>query len=189
MVRLSALALYTALGLCANLTAIPAMAADLTPLRSGAMNKLVIAEAPAQPENVLEVELPMLSGGNARLADYQGKVVLVNFWATWCAPCRKEMPALAALQSRLGGDDFSVVTVASGRNPEPAIQKFFAEAGVEGLPVLRDERQSLARQMGVLGLPVSVLFDREGREVARLIGDAAWDGPEAEAVIRAVMGD
>ena len=189
MVRFSALALYTALGLCANLCALPALAADLTPLRSGAMNKLVIAEAPAQPENVLDVALPLLGGDSAKLADYRGKVVLVNFWATWCAPCRKEMPALAALQSRLGGDDFSVVTVASGRNPEPAIQKFFAEAGVEGLPVLRDERQSLARQMGVLGLPVSVILDREGREVARLIGDAEWDGPEAEAVIRAVLAD
>ncbi|MRX49121.1 redoxin domain-containing protein [Paracoccus sp. S-4012] len=137
------------------------------------------------PEPVAAPDTVFLNaaGEERSLADWQGKVLLVNFWATWCAPCREEMPSLDALQQELGGDDFEVLTIASGRNPLPAIEKFYDENGIETLPILRDERQSLARAMGVLGLPVTVLIDREGHEVARLIGDADWASEPAKAVI------
>jgi hypothetical protein len=97
------------------------------------------------------------------------------------------MPALEALETSLGGPDFAVVTVATGRNALPAIEKFFAETGVTRLPVLLDAKSGLARDMGVLGLPVSVLLDREGREVGRLTGEADWNAPEARALLAALI--
>jgi thiol-disulfide isomerase/thioredoxin len=113
--------------------------------------------------------------------------VLVNFWATWCAPCRKEMPQLNALQKEFGGDDFQVLTIATGRNSEEGIKRFFEEAGVDSLPRHQDPKQKLASQMGVFGLPISVLLDREGREIARLQGDAEWDSESARAIIAALI--
>ncbi len=80
-----------------------------------------------------------------------------------------------------------MITIATGRNPLPAIQKLFEEEGITRLPILRDPDQAFARQMGVMGLPVTVLIDRGGMEVARLVGDAEWDSPEAQAVIRALI--
>lgn len=154
---------------------------DWQAARDAGMPKL--AEA-TKPEPVPLTPFLDESGAETTLADWKGKVLLVNFWATWCAPCREEMPSLEALQAELGGEDFAVLTIASGRNPPPAIDKFFAEIGVETLPKLRDERMALARAMGVMGLPVTVLVDREGNEVARLIGDADWSSEPAKAVVR-----
>lgn len=154
---------------------------DWQAARDAGMPKL--AEA-TKPEPVPLTPFLDESGAETTLADWKGKVLLVNFWATWCAPCREEMPSLEALQAELGGEDFAVLTIASGRNPPPAIDKFFAEIGVETLPKLRDERMALARAMGVMGLPVTVLIDREGNEVARLIGDADWSSEPAKAVVR-----
>jgi hypothetical protein len=81
-----------------------------------------------------------------------------------------------------------VVTVATGRNPPPAITRFFEEIGVKNLPVLLDPKSALARQMGVFGLPLTVILDPEGREVGRLIGDAEWDSPDALAMFGALTG-
>lgn len=180
--RLRLIVLYTALSLGANAAA----AADLSALRAGDMKKLVVYEAPiALPD----IPFDNGSGAQTSLAAYRGQVVLLNFWATWCAPCRAEMPELAALQEAMGGAEFQVLTLATGRNPAPAIDRFFDEIGVTSLPKARDENQVLARAMGVAGLPVSVLIDRNGREVARLIGEAAWNAPEARAVIAALIAD
>ena len=162
-----------------------AAAPDLKPLADGDMNKLAIHE---EPKPVSEAEFETTEGETATLADYRGKYVLVNFWATWCAPCRKEMPALSALQDELGGDRFEVVTIATGRNPPPAMTEFFAEIGVDNLPLHRDPGSKLAREMGVLGLPITVILNPEGQEVARLQGDAAWDSEPAKAVISALLG-
>ena len=123
-------------------------------------------------------------GGTHSLADYKGKVVLLNFWATWCAPCREEMPSLDALQGELGGKDFQVVAIAAGHNPPPAIEKFMTEAKIANLPVLLDPRQGLAREMGVMGMPVTILIDRDGNEIARLIGGADWASEASKTLIR-----
>ena len=179
---LQSLVLYLALMLSAN--AGMADTAALEALRDGDMKKLTFhAERPP----VSDLAFQTADGGTGTLADYRGKVVLLNFWATWCAPCRKEMPALQALQSALGGDDFQVVTLATGRNSPDGIAKFFAEAGVTDLPRHQDPKQAIAREMGVLGLPISVLIDREGNEVARLIGDADWASESAQAIVRAMI--
>ncbi len=169
-----------------SLTASGAFALDLEPLRQGDMKKLAVTTPAALlPEVVLLDD----TGAERSIADWRGKVLVVNFWATWCASCRIEMPSLDRLQGAMGGDDFQVLTVATGRNTMPAIDKFFAEANVTQLPILRDERQKLSRELGILGLPVTLIIDREGREIGRMIGDTAWDGPEAQALLAAVVAE
>ncbi|WP_421701595.1 TlpA disulfide reductase family protein [Aliiroseovarius sp.] len=174
--------LYTALVLGANV----AMAdmASIEALREGSMKKLIFLSEPKPASDVVFTDA---DGGEHTLAEYQGQVVVLNFWATWCAPCRKEMPALDALQQELGGEDFQVVTIATGRNKLPAIRNFFDEAGVTALPILLDPRQALAREMRVLGLPATVVLDRDGQEIARMIGDAEWDSDSAKAILRALI--
>ncbi len=174
---------YTALALGANPSF--GQSADIKPLRDGDMKKLVVHDSPVATSSVafqLEDD-----GGETTLEAWQGKYVLINFWATWCAPCRKEMPQLNALQKEFGGDDFQVLTIATGRNSEEGIKRFFEEAGVDSLPRHQDPKQKLASQMGVFGLPISVLLDREGREIARLQGDAEWDSESARAIIAALI--
>ena len=98
------------------------------------------------------------------------------------------MPQLAELQEEFGGDDFEVVTIATGRNPVPAIQKFFAEIEVDNLPLYLDPRSGLARTSGVLGLPVTLIIDPEGKEIARMFGDAEWNSESAKNIVRALIG-
>lgn len=176
--------LYTALVLGAN----AAHAGPAVPeaLRQGDMKKLVVH---SEPKEVSDKVFTDPEGGEHGLADWQGKYVLLNFWATWCAPCRHEMPTLDAVNKALGGDRFEVLPVATGPNPVPAIRKFFGEAGVESLPIYLDKRQALARDMAVLGLPVTVILNPEGQEIARLTGDADWNSDAAQALFRALLDD
>ncbi|MCF2871163.1 TlpA family protein disulfide reductase [Octadecabacter sp. G9-8] len=126
-------------------------------------------------------------GSDLTLDAYQGKYVLVNFWATWCAPCRKEMPHLSQLQDELGGAEFEVVTIATGVNQRPAMERFLAEIDVDNLPLHTDANSALARDMGVVGLPVTLVLNPEGFEIARLIGDADWASDTAKAILAALM--
>ncbi len=173
--------LYMALGLGANAV----MADGLEDLLVGDMRAMVIHE---EPQDIADVSFTDPDGNDLTLENYEGQYVLLNFWATWCAPCREEMPALDALQRDLGGEEFAVITIATGRNPLPAIQRFFAEIDVTDLPILLDPRQSMARAMGVFGLPITVLIDPDGQEIGRLRGDADWASEEAVALINAVIG-
>ena len=179
-VRLAAY--YTALALLANTAA--ADTAALEALRDGDMRKLNFLSEP-----VAASLTPFEDGTGAEvtLAAYEGQYVVLNFWATWCAPCRVEMPTLSALQAALGGDGFQVVTVATGRNDPIAMDMFFAEIGVDNLPLYRDPQQALARDMGVMGLPITVILDPAGMEIARLQGDADWNSDSARAIILALM--
>ena len=169
--------LYTSLALGAN-----PVAADVASLRDGDMKKLALH---SEPVPVPEAVLLDATDGEHALADYKGKWVVLNFWATWCAPCRREMPSLDRLQAAM--PEIAVVPVATGRNAVTGIERFFAEAEVKGLPILRDPTSVLARGMGVMGLPVTVILNPEGQEVARLIGDAEWDSDSAKAVLAALV--
>lgn len=166
--------LYTAFGFSAN-------AGGLDELLIDDMKKLSLSE----PVDVPEAVLLDASEAEHTLAEYRGKWVVLNFWATWCAPCRAEMPSLDRLAVAM--PEIAVVPVATGRNAVEQIQKFYTEAGVVNLPVLRDPKSGFARSMGVLGLPVTVILNPKGQEVARLIGDAEWDSAAAQAVLRAMM--
>ncbi len=183
----AALALYTALGLAANLGMSAAAQADtaaIAALREGDMRKLSFH---AMPRPVPAAVFLDADGGEHALADWQGRWVVLNFWATWCAPCRHEMPSLERLEAAFGGPDFAVVPVATGRNPVPAIRRFFDETELVLLPILRDPTQAFAREMGVLGLPVTVILNPAGEEVARMTGDAEWDSPSARAIVAALL--
>ncbi len=174
--------LYTALVLGANPAHADIAAAEAA--REGTMKKLLFAD----PQPVSLVTFTDPEGGEFGLADFAGKHVLVNFWATWCAPCRKEMPMLSELQTEFGGEAFEVVTIATGRNDVAGIRRFFEEVGVENLPMYLDPRSGLARDMGVLGLPITVIVDPDGNEIARMRGDAEWNSDSAKSVIRALLG-
>ncbi len=178
------LILYMALALGAN-AALAADTASLAALRDGDMKKLVFL---SDPKPVSDKEFFLADdAGTGTLADYQGKYVLLNFWATWCAPCRKEMPMLSELQTEFGGDQFEVVTLATGRNNPAGIRKFFADTGITNLPRHQDPKQAIARDMAVLGLPITVILNPEGLEIARLRGDATWNSDSAKAIIAALL--
>jgi len=169
--------LYTALACGAN-------AGALDGLLNGDMKKLAVLETPVTTP---EAELLDASDAPHAMTEYKGKWVVMNFWATWCAPCRKEMPSLDRLQAAM--PDIAVVPVATGRNDVAQIAKFYTQAEVANLPVLRDPKSGLAHAMGVMGLPVTILLNPEGEEVARLIGDAEWDSPDAIAVLQALTAE
>jgi hypothetical protein len=97
------------------------------------------------------------------------------------------MPQLAALQDEYGGEDFEVVTIATGRNDPAGMERFLAEIGAETLPRHKDARQALARDMGVLGLPVTLILDAQGREIGRLQGEADWSSDSARAIVEALI--
>ncbi|MEM6635894.1 MAG: TlpA disulfide reductase family protein [Pseudomonadota bacterium] len=173
--------LYATVVLVAN--AAVADVSKLEALRDGSMKKLVFH---SEAQEVSEEAFLAEDGAEMQLSDLAGQYILLNFWATWCAPCLKEMPSLNALQRDLGSANFRVVTVATGRNPEAAINRFFDENDISELPRYRDPKQRLSRAMAVLGLPISVIIDPDGNEIARLRGDAEWDSESARAIVQAM---
>jgi thiol-disulfide isomerase/thioredoxin len=138
--------------------------------------------APA-PQVAFEVE----GGRSATLADYRGRAVLLNFWATWCPPCRQEMPSLERLAARLGGDDLVVMTMSVDRGDESQITDFYERIGAAHLGIFRDPEMSLAHRLHVVGLPTTVLIDADGMIVAEVVGAVEWDSPAAVAALRSLM--
>jgi thiol-disulfide isomerase/thioredoxin len=138
------------------------------------------------PKTVAAIQFEDANGRARSLSDFAGKIVLLNIWATWCTPCRKEMPALDRLQTALGGIDFEVVALSIDRRMD-AVRKFFAEVGIQRLAMYLDSSAKATRQLGAVGLPTTLLIDREGREIARLIGPAEWDAPDIAAFISCVI--
>jgi thiol-disulfide isomerase/thioredoxin len=123
------------------------------------------------------------------LSKWKGRVVVLNLWATWCAPCRKEMPDLAKLQTALGGPDFEVVALSVDRKGLEASGAFLREIGVTNLATyVEPEAKSLAA-LQALGLPATILVDRTGKEAGRLLGSAEWASPEAQAMVKALMAE
>ncbi|WOI56364.1 TlpA disulfide reductase family protein [Palleronia sp. LCG004] len=171
-------ALYLGLATTAN-----AQGPDWADLRTGEMASLIVHDTPAAASSAAFFDA---DGEGRTLEEYRGKYVLVNFWALWCAPCLDEMPSLDALQAELGGETFEVVPLAVWRNPMPGIEEFFEAQEIEHLPVLLDPDREVSGEMGVDALPITVLLDPEGREVARMRGDADWASEEAIALIEAV---
>ena len=156
----------------------------LAGLNTGAMAPFVIR---SKPEAVPEVNFAGDDGTTKSLSDWRGKVVLLNIWATWCVPCREEMPALDQLQADLGGKDFDVVAVNIDRGGGDKPKKFLAETGATHLSLYTDPSGKLFAALKAVGMPTTLLLDREGREIGRLVGPAKWDSPEALALIKAAI--
>ena len=171
--------LYVGLCLMGN----PA-AADVGRLVALADGELSRIQFHASPRAIDAPAYLDVNGNEASLEDYRGKYILLNFWALWCAPCVKEMPALNRLDGAIDGN-FEVVTLTTGRNARAAVDVFFDDKKLSNLPKLFDPRMNVARAVGALGLPVTLFIDPEGREVARATGDFHWDSPEAQKLIKA----
>jgi thiol-disulfide isomerase/thioredoxin len=140
------------------------------------------------PKPVPELQFTDAAGNLHTLADFKGKTVLLNLWATWCLPCRKEMPALDKLQATLGGADFEVVPVSIDRKGMEAVNKFYAEIGLQHLGrYVAPAANRALDQFGVFGLPATVLIDRNGQELGRLFGPAEWDSPEVIAFLKDII--
>lgn len=117
------------------------------------------------------------------LEAFEGQTVLLNIWATWCVPCREEMPSLERLQARLGGPDFQVVALSIDREGLPAVKAFYAELGLAALDMYADPTGKTSRDLGVFGIPTTLLIGPSGRELGRLVGPAEWDSDEAVSLI------
>jgi thiol-disulfide isomerase/thioredoxin len=140
---------------------------------------------PAKPAS--DFTLPDLDGKPVKLSDYRGKVVLVNFWATWCPPCRREMPSMERLSQRLKGQPFVILAV----NQQEEVDQVFAFTGqldpAPTFPILFDRNSTVSHAWGVLGLPSSFIVDKQGRVVYRAMGGREFDHPEIEQTIRDVL--
>jgi thiol-disulfide isomerase/thioredoxin len=140
----------------------------------------VRAETPLAP-----FDLKALDGASLGSLQLAGKVVLLNFWATWCGPCKEEMPSLARLQSQFDPGRVRVVTVTTDIHPQ-GIKQFLDHLGIK-LPVLFDEDQELSRLFMVRGLPTTVLIDQDGHAVGRAVGPRAWDSQASIALVQEVL--
>lgn len=129
------------------------------------------------------------SGKAVRLSDWKGRVVLLNLWATWCAPCRKEMPDLSKLEKELGSDQFEVVAISVDRKGAEASAAFLRETGVDNLKLYVEPSTRIVTDLQSAGLPATLLIDRQGREVGRILGPADWASPEAVALIKAALAE
>ncbi len=156
------------------------MSAEPPPFRGTARSFVFLKE----PRAVQFGPFADADGRPVTIERYRGKVLLVNFWATWCAPCIHEMPTLDRLQKALGGPGFAVLTVSLDRKGMAAVGPFWREQGYRHLPILLDSRWKTARRLGVGGLPATFLLDREHRIVGYLLGPAEWDSPQAKAFLR-----
>ena len=166
------------------LTALGApQAADRPPL-GGDMKDFVLANPPRPGP---EAGFTDLEGKELSLADFRGKVVVLNLWATWCVPCIKEMPSLQRLSAKMRDRGVAVLALSQDRAGAKLVTPFLEKHGLKTLPVYLDPKGLVLRAIAGRGLPTTVIYDQQGREVGRLEGDAEWDGPHALALIEHVL--
>jgi len=161
-----------------------AAADPLAGLNKGAMAPLLVRP---KPLDLPEFTFAAADGKSKSLADFRGKIVLLNIWATWCVPCREEMPALDTLETKLGGKDFAVVAVNIDKGGAEKAAAFLKETGATHLTLYTDPSGKLFSTLKAVGMPTTLLIDRDGKEIARLVGPADWASPEAVAVIEAAI--
>lgn len=185
-------AVYVSRAPCDNATvgATPAPAAGAPATPSGTRSPLATGEMTAfvfkkTPEEIAEVKFADRAGRVRTLAEWKGKVVLLNLWATWCGPCRKEMPSLDRLQKEVGSDRFEVVALAVDRSGADSVIKFLDNIKVANLTPYFDATTRAGSALRAVGLPTTILIDKEGREIGRLSGPAEWDSADAKRLVQA----
>ena len=164
------------------------LAQKIAPLAHGEVAALTMATAPLR---LPDLAFEDADGKPKQLSDWRGRTVLVNLWATWCVPCRKEMPALEGLQTRLGGENFEVVAINIDTRDSQKPKNFLRDAHLTRLGYFSDEKakvfQDLKAVGRALGMPTSVLVDAQGCEIATIAGPAEWDSDDAIKLIKAAM--
>jgi thiol-disulfide isomerase/thioredoxin len=139
------------------------------------------------PRPVPELDFEDAQATGHTLSEFRGKVVLLNVWATWCVPCREEMPALDRLQQKLGGPGFEVVALSIDAGGAGAVRKFYDEIGIRALAIYVDPASRAMSALGLVGIPTTLLIDSEGRERGRRTGPAEWDGAQAVRMIEGYL--
>ncbi|MBI2152431.1 MAG: TlpA family protein disulfide reductase [Candidatus Rokubacteria bacterium] len=141
---------------------------------------------PSRAQAAKEFSVPALDGKTLRLADYKGQVLFLNFWATWCPPCKEEMPAMERLYQRYKGQGFAVLAVSVDAEGAPVVTPFVKEHKLT-FPIGLDPKMALAERYGVRALPTSFLVDRKGTLVALALGPREWNGKPAHALIESLL--
>ncbi|MDX1401323.1 MAG: TlpA disulfide reductase family protein [Kiloniellales bacterium] len=144
---------------------------------------------PPEPLPAPKTPVKDLLDNSVSLADYEGRLVLLNFWATWCAPCIREMPSLDRLQAKFEGRPFNVVAVSLDRAGKKKVEPFLQRIPLANLDILLDPRSKLARELVVSGLPTTFLLADDGRVIGALQGPAEWDEEDAVNFIESYMPD
>ena len=149
-----------------------------------AVQKSTVAaeKSPAPEVSVVSVA----NGSTLKLSDLKGKVVLLNFWATWCPPCREEIPSMMKLNSLMAGKPFQMVAISIEEGGKPTIESYFKESGFL-LPAYIDESGASIKSYGVTGVPETFVIDKQGIIVKKIIGGFAWDSPEAVSYLDGLM--
>lgn len=161
------------------------VAATLHPAAAQELPKNFIMHPVAKP--VAALSFADDQGHMHSLADFKGRVIVLNIWATWCGPCRKEMPSLDRLQEVLAGPDFAVVPVSIDRGGMDAVSKFYFETAVTHLAKYIDTSGSAVHDLGVMGVPATLIIDRAGNEAGRVIGPAEWDDPLVISLLKSTI--
>nr|WP_249147736.1 TlpA disulfide reductase family protein [Bradyrhizobium jicamae] len=165
-----------------------ALAKKIAPLAHGEVAALTMATTPLR---LPDLAFEDANGQPRKLSDFRGKTLLVNLWATWCVPCRREMPALDSLQTRLGGKDFEVVAINIDTRDPDKPKNFLKEANLTGLSYFSDQKakvfQDLKNIGKALGMPTSVLVDAKGCEIANIAGPAEWASDDAITLLKAAV--
>jgi thiol-disulfide isomerase/thioredoxin len=144
--------------------------------------------AGADPDDIAEVRFVDADGRPMSLADFRGKRVLLNIWATWCGPCREEMPTLDRLQTQLGSLEFEVVALSIDREGVDVVRDFYAELELQALRIYVDTSTMAPINLNVLGVPTTLLLDGNGQEIGRYTGPTEWDGEAVVSAIREQLG-
>lgn len=161
-----------------------AIVATIGPALADPPQNFVLRDAPAP---ISELRFTDGDGTPRTLADFRGKVVLLNIWATWCLSCRKEMPTLDRLQAALGGSDFEVVALSIDRGGADVVKKFYTDIGIQHLAIHVDASGKAGFALATAGLPTTLLIDAKGQELGRLIGPAEWDAPDMVAFLKSII--
>ncbi len=143
----------------------------------------------AEPQSVPDIVFADPDGRTRHLSEWRGKVVLLNLWATWCAPCKSEMPSLDRLQAELGGDSFTVLALSTDRTGPKEPAAFFAREGIAHLKPFNDDTAEANIGLKAPGLPLTVVLNKDGKEVARLVGPADWDSPATIAEVEGFLSN
>lgn len=184
--RLGAAALTLAVAMASLVYPTSARADNAPGLQALATGAMEAFKVTAPPEPVPTLEIVDGDGKPRPLSGWQGRVVLLNLWATWCAPCLEELPALDKLKADLGGEGFDLVALNIDKTPDRA-RKFLTDNGIKSLEFLRDPTTKAFAVVKTHGMPTTLLIDARGRELGRLVGPAKWDSAEAKALVRAAI--